>query len=61
MSELAIIVNNLGKLYRIGEGWRHTNLREKLTGMLYAPFRALRGEGTFSRRVRCRDVVVGFA
>jgi len=42
MSECAISVNNLGKLYRIGEGQHYTNLREKLTGLLYSPFRALR-------------------
>jgi len=42
MSECAISVDNLGKLYRIGEGQHYTNLREKLTAVLHAPFRALR-------------------
>ena len=42
MSECAISVDNLGKLYRIGEGQHYTSLREKLTAVLHSPFRALR-------------------
>ena len=41
MSDLAICVENLGKLYRIGEGPRYTQLREKLTNLIQSPFRAL--------------------
>jgi lipopolysaccharide transport system ATP-binding protein len=42
MSECAISIDNLGKLYRIGESQHYTNLREKLTAVLHSPFRALR-------------------
>ena len=42
MSECAISVDNLGKLYRIGERQNYTTLREKLTGLLHSPVRALR-------------------
>jgi lipopolysaccharide transport system ATP-binding protein len=41
MSERAISVDNLGKLYRIGEGQQYTTLREKLTDLIHLPFRAL--------------------
>jgi lipopolysaccharide transport system ATP-binding protein len=41
MSERAISVDNLGKLYRIGEGQHYTTLREKLTDLIQSPFRAL--------------------
>jgi hypothetical protein len=34
MSECAISIDNLGKLYRIGESQHYTNLREKLTAVL---------------------------
>jgi lipopolysaccharide transport system ATP-binding protein len=40
MSEIAIHVENLGKLYRIGERQRYKALRDTLSYTLYAPFRA---------------------
>jgi lipopolysaccharide transport system ATP-binding protein len=40
MSETAIHVENLGKLYRIGELRRYKALRDTLSYALYAPFRA---------------------
>ena len=40
MSDIAIIVDNLGKLYRIGERQRYKALRDSLSNALYAPFRA---------------------
>jgi lipopolysaccharide transport system ATP-binding protein len=40
MSEIAIHVENLGKLYRIGERQRYKALRDTLSHALYAPFRA---------------------
>ena len=40
MSEIAIHVENLGKLYRIGPRERYRALRDVLTDTLYAPFRA---------------------
>jgi lipopolysaccharide transport system ATP-binding protein len=40
MSDVAIHVENLGKLYRIGERQRYKALRDTLTDALYAPFRA---------------------
>jgi lipopolysaccharide transport system ATP-binding protein len=40
MSDIAIIVDNLGKLYRIGERQRYKALRDTLSSALYAPFRA---------------------
>jgi lipopolysaccharide transport system ATP-binding protein len=40
MSDVAIHVENLGKLYRIGERQRYKALRDTLTDTLYAPFRA---------------------
>ena len=42
MSEIAIRVENLGKLYRIGPRERYKTLRGTLTDALYAPFRRLR-------------------
>ena len=40
MSDIAIHVENLGKQYRIGERQRYKALRDTLSDMLYAPFRA---------------------
>src|SRR5438067_1019070 len=40
MSDIAIRVENLGKLYRIGERQRYKALRDTLSDALYAPFRA---------------------
>jgi ABC-type polysaccharide/polyol phosphate transport system ATPase subunit len=41
MSDIAIHVENLGKLYLIGERQRYKALRDTLTEALYAPFRAV--------------------
>jgi lipopolysaccharide transport system ATP-binding protein len=41
MTDLALRVNNLSKLYRIGPRERYKALRDTLTDALYAPFRAL--------------------
>jgi lipopolysaccharide transport system ATP-binding protein len=40
MSEIAIYVEDLGKLYRIGERQRYKALRDTISHVLYAPFRA---------------------
>jgi lipopolysaccharide transport system ATP-binding protein len=40
MSDIAIRVENVGKLYRIGERQRYKALRDTLSDALYAPFRA---------------------
>jgi lipopolysaccharide transport system ATP-binding protein len=40
MSDIAIHVENLGKLYRIGERQRYKALRDTISDALYAPFRA---------------------
>jgi lipopolysaccharide transport system ATP-binding protein len=40
MSEIAIHVEGLSKLYRIGERQRYKALRDTLSNVLYAPFRA---------------------
>ncbi|SRR5713226_7557037 len=40
MSEIAIHVENVGKLYRIGELQKYKALRDTLSDALYAPFRA---------------------
>jgi lipopolysaccharide transport system ATP-binding protein len=40
MSDIAIHVENLGKLYRIGERRRYKTLRDSLSQTMYAPFRA---------------------
>jgi lipopolysaccharide transport system ATP-binding protein len=40
MSDIAIRVENLGKLYRIGEAQRYKALRDTLSYALYAPLRA---------------------
>jgi len=39
MSDVVIRVENLGKLYRIGERERYLALRDILTNAIYAPFR----------------------
>ena len=41
MSNVAIRVENLSKLYRIGPRERYRTLRDTLTDIIYAPFRAL--------------------
>lgn len=38
MSDIAIRVGNLGKLYRIGPRTRYKALRDTLTDALYTPF-----------------------
>lgn len=43
MSDIAIRVENLSKLYRIGPRERYKALRDTLTEAMYAPFRRLRG------------------
>lgn len=54
MSDIAIHVENLGKLYRIGERQRYKALRDTLSSALYAPFRAaaslFNGHGTTAAR-----------
>jgi len=42
MSDIAIRVEGLGKLYRIGKRERYRALRDTLTDAMYAPFRQLR-------------------
>jgi lipopolysaccharide transport system ATP-binding protein len=49
MSDIAIKVENLSKLYRIGKRERYRALRDTLTSAMYAPFRRIRsvfGGGT---------------
>ena len=41
MSDIAIRVDNLGKLYRIGPRQRYRTLRDTLTDALVSPFRRL--------------------
>ncbi len=41
MSDIAIRVENLGKLYHIGPRQRYRTLRDTLTAAMYAPFRRL--------------------
>jgi len=41
MSDIAIRVENLSKLYRIGPRERYKALRDTLTDAMYAPFRAV--------------------
>ena len=45
MSDTAIKVENLGKLYRIGQIVGYSTLRESLMNVAYAPFRRLRQTG----------------
>jgi len=47
MTDLAIRVENLSKLYRIGPRERYKALRDTLTDAMYAPFRRIRS--TFQR------------
>jgi lipopolysaccharide transport system ATP-binding protein len=42
MSNIAIRVENFGKLYRIGQRQQYKTLRDTLTDVLYGPFRAAR-------------------
>ena len=42
MSDIAIRVENLGKLYHIGPRERYKALRDVLTDAIYAPFRRFR-------------------
>ena len=42
MTDLAVRVENLGKLYRIGQIVGYGTLRESLTNAVAAPFRRLR-------------------
>ena len=42
MTDIAIRVESLSKLYRIGPQARYRALRDTLTDALYAPFRNLR-------------------
>jgi lipopolysaccharide transport system ATP-binding protein len=48
MSDIAIRVEDLGKQYRLGPRQRYRALRDTLTDVLYAPFRAVRSR--FQRR-----------
>jgi lipopolysaccharide transport system ATP-binding protein len=54
MSDIAIHVENLGKLYHIGERQPYKALRDTLSSALYAPFRAaaslFNGHGTTAQR-----------
>jgi lipopolysaccharide transport system ATP-binding protein len=45
MSDIAIRVKNLGKLYRLGPRERYQALRDKLTDAMTMPFRAIRNWG----------------
>ena len=54
MSAIAIRVENLSKIYRIGPRLRYRTLRDTPTDAMYAPFRAL--ATVFSGR---RSPVVG--
>ncbi|MEK9136270.1 MAG: hypothetical protein AAB393_04040 [Bacteroidota bacterium] len=54
MTDLAIRVENLSKLYRIGQREPYKALRETLSDAMYAPFRSL--ATVFSGR---RSAVVG--
>jgi lipopolysaccharide transport system ATP-binding protein len=45
MTDLAVKVENLGKLYRIGQIVGYSTLRESLMNLAYAPFRRLRQTG----------------
>jgi hypothetical protein len=42
MTDIAIRVENLSKLYRIGPRERYKALRDTLTDAMYAPFRYVR-------------------
>ena len=55
MSEVAIRVENLGKLYRIGQRERYKALRDTLTEAMYAPFRRLRSAFQHSNIKRGND------
>ena len=57
MSDLAIRVENLGKLYRIGEREQYTALRDVLTDALHAPFRRLFGNSQFAIRNSQSDFI----
>jgi lipopolysaccharide transport system ATP-binding protein len=50
MSDTAIRVDHIGKLYHIGRRQRHSTLRDVLAGWATAPIRRLRGESGVSRR-----------
>jgi hypothetical protein len=41
MAEIAIRVENLGKLYRIGKRERYKTLRDTLTDAMHVPFRRI--------------------
>ena len=45
MTDIAVKVENLGKLYRIGQIVGYSTLRESLMNLAYAPFRRLRQTG----------------
>jgi lipopolysaccharide transport system ATP-binding protein len=45
MSDIAIRVDGVSKLYRLGEPERYRTLRDTLTDAITGPFRRLRGEG----------------
>lgn len=57
MQEIAIRVENLGKLYRIGQPrTRHETLRDKIVGLAKLPFRRLERSGSVGER-RPLDVI----
>jgi lipopolysaccharide transport system ATP-binding protein len=55
MSDIAIRVENLSKLYRIGPRERYKALRDTLTDVMYAPFRAVASALKGRRSLRLRS------
>jgi hypothetical protein len=56
MSQIVIRVEGLGKRYRIGEGARHTALRNLIGDVLRAPARILTGSTDGSNNVLTDDL-----
>ena len=52
MSDIAIRVENLGKLYRIGQRERYYTLRDSFANLFTAPFRCLSGNSKFAIGIR---------
>ncbi len=59
MTDIAIRVENLSKLYRIGPRERYKALRDTLTDAMYAPFRAV-GSVLSGRRSTDKQHHLGF-
>jgi len=55
MSDFAISVENLSKLYRIGPRERYKALRDTLTDAMYAPFRGLKSIANYGLRIANRE------